>query len=182
MELLDQIIFPYYRNLLEKEDDKEVIERVIVTMQELAEELGPCAFKNELANTIMISVRFLDKKMGCQTGVNPDAEPDNEDEVVEEYVDEDDEEEDDLDHDEIILGNLVDFIDSLAKAFGDEFKPAFDQIQPHLAPYTGKNHPKNDRNAALGCYAENFAACPSIIPQYYDFFVNFLEDMSNIGD
>ena len=121
--------------------------------------------------------------MGCQTGINPDAEGEEAaDEVEEEYVDEEDDDDEDLEHDEIILGNLVDFIDSLAKAFGNEWKAGFDQIVPHLAPYCLDTHPKSDRNCALGCYAENFAACPAAIPQYYDTFLQFLESMSNYKD
>lgn len=53
---------------------------------------------------------------------------------------------------------------------------------PHLAPYTSDKHPKNDRNAALGCYAETFAAAPSTIPQYYDFTLQFLDSLSNSTD
>ena len=151
-------------------------------MQELADELGPCAYKNQMPKIIEIVQRFLDKKMGCQTGINPEAEVDDEGEEVEEEYDDEEEDEDDLDHDEIILGNVVDFIDSLAKAFGNEFKPAFDQIVTHLAPYTNDNHPKFDRNAALGCYSENFAACPAIIPDHYNFFLQFMESMSKYND
>ena len=34
-------------------------------MQELADELGPCAYKNQMVKIVEVIQRFLDKKMGC---------------------------------------------------------------------------------------------------------------------
>lgn len=70
MELLNQIVFPYYFDLFQREDDKEVIERVIVNMSELAEELGPCAYKDVMPKVIEAVNKFLDKKMVCQGGTS----------------------------------------------------------------------------------------------------------------
>lgn len=96
-------------------------------MGELAESFGPGAFKNQLPATIEIINKFLDKKTYCQGGAaeNPEdmEEVGGADDDAEEYDEEEDE--DDLDHDEIILGNVVDFINSLAKAFGDTFLEGF---------------------------------------------------------
>ena len=65
---------------------------------------------------------------------------------------------DDIDHDEIILGNIVDLINALAKAFGDHFAPTFATLAPEVSQYTTDKHPKNDKNAALGCFAETAAS------------------------
>lgn len=76
MELLNQIVFPYYFDLFLREDDKEVIERVIVNMSELAEELGPAAYKDVMPKVIEVVNKFLDKKMVCQGGESEIAEAD----------------------------------------------------------------------------------------------------------
>ena len=91
-------------------------------------------------------------------------------------------EEDDIDHDEIILGNIADLINSLAKAFGDTFLPHFQKIAPHISAYTSDKHPKNDRNTALGCFAETFAAAPATIPPFFNDYVALLVKYSDTKD
>ena len=85
-----------------------------------------------------------------------------------ESSDEDEEEKlDALEHDEIILGNTSDVVNSLAKAFGDSFLPYFSILITKMEPYLSDSHPKNDRNMIIGCIAEVFRSCPSAIPPYY---------------
>lgn len=87
-----------------------------------------------------------------------------------------------MDHDEVIFGNVSDLILCLARAFGDEFAPYFKVIAPHLVVYTGENHPKSDRNMAIGCFSEVFAACQSVIPEFFNDFLKLLEMSSNTND
>lgn len=99
-----------------------------------------------------------------------------------EYGDEDDED-DDLDHDELILGNTVDLINALAKAFGDQFAPTFQNVlAKEVSVYATEKHPKNDRNAALGCFAETFAQAPATIPPHFEQFMQLVDNMSNTKD
>ena len=181
-QFLDQIVFPYYYILFDKEDEKEVIERAIVNMSELAEELGPAAFKNQIPRVTEYIIKFLEKKAFCQTGELENPEDDKD--VVEEDDSEEaeDDDEDDIDHDEIILGNISDFINALAKAYGDLFAETFAKIAPKVWEYTSDKHPKNDRNTAIGCFAETFAAAPATIGPYQNDYLQMLNKCSGTKD
>ena len=136
-------------------------------MASIATEFGPSAFKNQMPALIDYINKFLKKETYCQGG---SAEVEG-DEEVEDDDDDDEEEEDedeDIDHDEIILGNVVDLINELSRIYGDFFVEAFNAMAPNIVEYTKDTHPKNDRNAALGCFAETFCNSPALIPQYFN--------------
>ena len=175
-------MFPYYYKLFDEEDEKEVIERAIVNLSELAEELGPAAFRNQIPKVTDYIIKFLEKKTFCQTG-EPE-NPEDASDVIEEDSEEaeDDDEDDDIDHDEIILGNISDFINALAKAYGDLFAETFAKIAPKVWEYTSDKHPKNDRNTAIGCFAETFAAAPATINPYLNDFLQLLNKSANTKD
>jgi hypothetical protein len=40
--------------------------------------------------------------------------------------------------------------------------------------YTSDKHPKSDKNMAIGCLAETFAAAPAVIPVYFNDYLNLL--------
>lgn len=46
LAFLDRIVFPYFFSLFEKEDNKEVIERALENLREIAEDFGPGAYVN----------------------------------------------------------------------------------------------------------------------------------------
>ena len=127
-EFLQQVVFPYLFKVLDTEDDKEVVERVLENLRELGEELGPAAYTGVIEEVMKYIVIFLTKKAYCQTLQG--AEEDDEDlEDVKEGDgpdDEDDEEEeegdDGIDHDEIIFGNVTDLVLELARCYGNEFE------------------------------------------------------------
>ena len=63
---------------------------------------------------------------------------------------------------------------SLARSFGNDFAPAFAQLASHIVEYTTDKHPKSDKNMALGCIAEVFAAADRVIPNYFDHYLQLL--------
>jgi len=150
-------------------------------MREMTIDFGPAVFVAHAPKIIEYIIAFLLKKTFCQSG---EFEGDAEDvEDVNPEEDEEAEEEDDgIDHDEIILGNVTDLILYWARALGNEFANIFSQLASHLVEYTKENHPKSDRNMIIGCISEVFAACPSIIPQYFESFVPILNANSQTGD
>ena len=183
-QFLETVVFPYHFRLFDEEDEKEVIERAILNMSEFAEELGPAAYRNTLQKTVEHIIKFLQKKATCQGGTqseNPEGDDDDV-EDVDDDDDEEDEEDDDIDHDEIILGNIVDLINALAKAFGDHFAPTFQTLAPEVSLYTTDKHPKNDKNAALGCFAETFAQAPATIPPLFTDVLQLLVRLSGTKD
>jgi len=132
-QYLDQIVLPYYFQLFEKEDEKEVIERTLEALRELADSLGPGAFANRLPEIVKYITLLLQKKAYCQTNEPAEGEGDELEDVDEDDDDEEEDEEDDgIDHDELILGNTTDLILWTARAMGNEFLPVFQQIGPAL--------------------------------------------------
>lgn len=170
--------------LLEQEDDKEVIESVLVRIAEFLEHYGPAVIAMHLEKLIVMIIKLLDKKAFCQTKMLDDENPEDLEDVDEgDDSDEEEEEGDDgIDHDEVIFGNTSDLIIALARALGNEFATPFAQIATHLVVYTGDNHPKSDRNMALGCLAETFAASEAVIPTYFNDYMALLEKNSDTQD
>jgi len=108
-----------------------------------------------------------------------DLEDEEQAENPEEEEEEDESGDDGVDHDELILGGVVDVVIGLARAMGNEFTPYFQQIAPHLVVYTNDNHPKSDRSMALGSIAEVFAACTALIPRFFNEYFALIEKNSN---
>lgn len=118
--------------------------------------------------------------MGAEDATKQDFEDEESDENPEE--DSDEEEDDGINHDERILGNTTDAILYLARAYGNSFAPYFREMYPDLKAYTTEAHPKSDRNMIIGCVAEVFAACESVVPEYYQEFLAFLTANANTTD
>jgi hypothetical protein len=148
------------------------------------EELGPAAMGGATDSLVEYIVAFLDKKTFCQTKLKAgEAAEDLEDceEGADEYGEEESDD-DDVDHDEIIFGNVSDIIICMSRAMGNEFAGYFNVIAPHLAPYTNESRPKSDRCVAIGCMSEVFASCESVIPHYFEGFVQLIEKHSHSKD
>lgn len=187
-KFLQQIVFPYIFKVLEVEDDKEVIERVFENLRELGEELGPAAYTGVIEEVMKHIVIFLQKKAYCQTLAMADEDDEDLEDVVEgdgpdDEEDEESEEGDDgIDHDEIIFGNVTDLVLELARCYGNEFEQAWNVLAPLIVEYTSDKHPKHDKNMALGCIAEVFAAAECVIPKYFNDYLPLLEKNSHYKD
>ena len=55
-------------------------------------------------------------------------------------------------------------------------------MAPLIVEYTSDKHPKHDKNMALGCIAEVFAACECVIPKYFNEYLPLLEKNSHTKD
>ena len=187
LEFISQVVLPYYFQVFDQEEDKQVIERVLENMREISEDLGPAAFQLNTPQIMKYVALFLNKKAFCQTkmmeGENDDDLEDVEGEGPEEdEVSEEGSEDDGIDHDELIFGNTSDLVIAMARSMGNEFAPYFHEIAPLLVVYTGDNYPKSDKNMALGCISEVFANCECVIPQYFNDYLPLLEKNSNTKD
>lgn len=126
MEYLNQVVLPYYFKLFDQEDDKEVIERVLEALRDIAERFGPGAFRDCMERHLKYVTQLLDKVAYCQTNQMEGEDDDDLEDVEDDAGEEDEDEEDDgIDHDEIILGNTSDFVLYLSRAYGNEFLPFF---------------------------------------------------------
>ena len=178
-------MFPYFYEIFQREDNKEVIERTLSNILELTVDFGPGIFANQMDELTRYIILFLQKKTFCQGGIE-DVE-DDEHEDVKDGDDEDEdygeeEEDDGINHDEVILGNITDLVFETARSFGNEYATHFALIAPHLVEYTSDKHPKNDKNMVFGSLSEVFAAAPGIIPTYYNDYLPLLEKNAETND
>ena len=58
-------MIPYYFKLFDQEDNKEVIERALENIIEVAEDFGPAAFDQCLDKLINYLIMFLKKETYC---------------------------------------------------------------------------------------------------------------------
>lgn len=71
---------PHINKLLNDEQNKEVIEKTLECIRDLADEMGPGAFtEGDLMCIVMALKSLLDKTSFCQTGEGADIEEDDDD-------------------------------------------------------------------------------------------------------
>lgn len=178
LDFLKTYLFPHFQKLFQDEDSKEVVEKVLECVRDLADELGPSGIEAHL-DLIMGSVeQLLEKSARCQIS----GKGNNMDDSDEENPESSEESDEDLDHDEIILGNATDVLISVSKALGDSFLPLFGKIAPKLVKYLGDEHPKSDKIMVIGCLSEIMNNCPSAINSYFDEFFKVIMQHSGGTD
>ena len=180
--MLDSLLFPHLKTRLTTEVHKEVVEKVLECIRDLADEMGPGALEDHIEWIVVFIEQLLDKTHVCQTGKGMDGEeggPAGQDD--DDSGDEEDDEED-LDHDELILGNSTDLIVSLGKCLADSFMPFLQRLGPKLVKYLGDDHPKSDRIMVIGCLGETFNQCPSSMTVYFNDFFQVLLKHSTSDD
>lgn len=175
MEFNRVFLFPQFMTFMKQETNKEVIEKVLECIRDIADEMGPAGVMGHIEMIITSLEALLDKNAPCQTRgkeAMSDGVGGEEDDVEEEHESEEDE--DDLDHDEIILGNTTDVMISLARCMTDGFTTYLVRLGPKLVPYLSDEHPKSDKVMAIGCLGEVLKACPSAINVYFNDFLSVL--------
>ena len=104
-----------YWKIIDEDGHKEVIEKVLECLRDLAELMGPSAIANQMDKIVEVINLLLNKKTECQTkGIGKGAGGEGNDEDEDYDDEEEDEEDEDLDHDEVILGNTTDLINALS--------------------------------------------------------------------
>lgn len=71
----------------------------------------------------------------------------------------------------MILGNVTDVINSIAKAYEDAFAPYVQhRLAPILVKYLGDEHGKSDKQMVIGCLIEVVKHVPTVADAYFDDF------------
>ena len=181
---INQVVLPYYFELFNEESNREVIERVLENMCDLADDFGPSVFNDKIEQLIKYIIMFLEKKTFCQSGELQGEDGNQLEEMDENPEDDSEEEEEDdgIDHDKLIFGNVTDLIISLTRAYGNEFMQALAVLIPQVVLYTSDKHPLSDKSMAIGCLAEVFAAAEGVIPNYFADYLPLLEKFSTTSD
>lgn len=175
LDFMKEYLFPHFQEVIIADEDKEVVEKVLECIRDIAEEFGPSGIEAHI-NLIMASVdQLLDKAARCQIG--RDSGTDSEDSANNEESDGED-----MDHDEIVLGNSTDVLNAVAKALGNDFLPHFTTIAPRLVKYLSDDYGKSDKTMVIGCLSEVMASCPAAIDQYFDHFFKVLIEHSTTTD
>jgi len=107
--------------------------------------------ENKMARLANLMNMLLNYEAGCQR---------------KNYKDIQDEEE--LDHDEKILGGVIDLHLILSEKLENEFHFILEKVYPNLIKYTGKDRSESDRSMAFGCLADVFKYCKISAPFYVD--------------
>jgi hypothetical protein len=165
-EFNNVILFPQFTSFMKDEGNKEVIEKVLECIRDIADEMGPAGVMEHIEFIITSLETLLDKDAVCQTRgkeAQSDGVGGEDDDEPEDHESEEDEE--DLDHDVMI---------SLARCLTDGFLPYLGRLGPKLVPYLGDEHPKSDKVMAIGCLAEVLKNCPAAINAYFNDFMQVL--------
>ena len=171
---------PHLKEIMETEVSKEVVEKVLECIRDMADEMGPDAVIDHIDWIVDLIEQLLDKTALCQ---NPQAKEERgPDEEGDDDDDSDEDSDEDLDHDELILGNATDLTTSLATCFADSFLPYLQKLAPKLVKYLGEEHGKSDKIMVIGCLAETFNQCPSALNVYFPDFMQVLFKHSTSDD
>jgi len=155
-------VFPRYITTLKDDVSREIVVKTLESICDLIKAIGSAIIGDHLKDYIDCIVLLLKQKAAC---MSEDVEED-----VEEECDCGSEEEEKggevLDHDEMLLANLIELIQDIAKASGPTIIPQYKVILDLLVKYTGPPHPENDCVIAVGAFCDLFKTWPEILPQY----------------
>lgn len=173
-QFLNTVYFPTLATVFSTEDESEVIERMVQSLIELTDELGPAIFIDRLDQILLLVNNLLENK--GSGGVIDDGEGDFED------VPEGDDEED-IDHNETVLANATELVSAMARALGEDFGDHFEKTGELLFMHLGENYPMRDKSLCIGCLAECFNHMPSVLKkcfkEFYSKVVNIVQSERN---
>ena len=66
-EFLDTILFPHFKTRISDDEHKEVIEKVLECIRDLAEEMGPASIADHMEWIVATIESLLDKTATCQS-------------------------------------------------------------------------------------------------------------------
>ncbi len=151
-------VFPKYEKIYQDSDVKEEIVRVLESIYEIINGVGKQLFinNNTLERIITICTGLLGNKATCQIKA--------------------DDEEDDPDHDEAILGGVVDIYLILSEKLGNDFHDSFTKSFPSFKKYISVKRSERDRSMIIGCIADVLKHCNVSTKFYIDVLVQSCED------
>ncbi len=163
-------VLPKFLETLKEDEDREVVSRTLESLCDLIKAIGPAVIEDRLPLFVECIMILLAQKAMCMREDSDEEEDDEEEgkagksKAKAAQEEEDDEEE--LDHDEMLIVNIVELIQDLAKATGSAIIPMYSEVLEILMKYTRAPHPENDCVVAVGCFTDLFRSLPEIIPQY----------------
>jgi hypothetical protein len=153
-------VLPKYEKIIEESDNKEEVVKVLESIHGIIERFGAELFyKNNTLERIMNHTKsLLDFKALCQ--------------VKNDEVDE----EEDIDHDEKILGGVVDIYLITSEKLGNEFHESFSGIFTSLKKYLSVSRSEADRSMVFGLFADVFKYCKTSTKFYIGILFQSIEE------
>jgi hypothetical protein len=151
-------IYPKYSKVFEESDLKEEVCKALEAIYEIINSFGKTIFENNntLASIIEVCKALLENQAVCQI--------------------KNDEDEEDPDHDEQLLGCVVDIFlissEKLEDGFHDYFVAAF----PSLKKYLSVKRSESDRSMIFGCIADILKHCKVSAKFYFEILLATCEE------
>jgi hypothetical protein len=153
-------VLPKYETIIKESDLKEEVVKVLESINGLIDHFGASLFvnNNSLTRIIELTKMLLDYKAMCQ-------------------VKNDDEEDlDDIDHDEQILGGVVDIYLILSEKIGNEFHICLTQVFDSLKKYLAVSRSEADRSMIFGCFADMLKYSKTSVKFYISLLYTSVEE------
>ena len=171
---LEKVYFPTLAIVFDTEDSNDVIERMIQSLIEITDILGPAIFEDRLDQILLLINNLLENKnFGVDTKEGEGGEGDFED--VEEGH-----EEEEIDHNEMVLANVTELITSVARALGEDLTQYFEKTGELLFMHLGEKYPMRDKSLCIGWLGECFNSMPSLLKKWFnEFYKTVVSIMKN---
>lgn len=152
-------IFPKFEKIIEESDLKEEVAKVLESIYGIIDHFGAELFRNNntLDRIMVLSKSLLEYKAVCQT----------------KNEDEDDE---DIDHDEQILGGIVDLFLIISEKLGNDFHTYFTQVFTCLKKYLSPQRSESDRSMVFGCMADILKNSKTSVKFYISLLFGSIEE------
>ena len=149
----DKDVFFKFEEIIKEDDEKQCVVKALESLYNIFDYFDPKMLLNENKITRLTNLinMLLNYEAGCQR---------------KNYQDVQDEEE--LDHDEKILGGVIDLNLILSEKLKNDFNIILEKVYPSLIKYTGKDRSESDRSMAFGCLADVFKYCQISAPIYVE--------------
>jgi hypothetical protein len=151
-------IFPKYEKVFEESDLKEEVCKVLEAIYEIINNFGRNLFinNNSLQSIMNMCKLLLENQAVCQI--------------------KNDDEEEDPDHDEQILGGVVDIFLITSEKLGNDFHDSFTAAFPSLKKYLNVKRSENDRSMIFGCIADTLKYCKISSKFYFEILMASCEE------
>ena len=171
---LEKVYFPTLAIVFDTEDANDVIERMMQSLIEVTDVLGPAVYEDRLDQILILINNLLENKdFGAEPKEGEGGEGDFED--LEEGH-----EEEDIDHNEMVLANVTELVTSVARALGEDLTPHFEKTAELLFMHLGDNYPMRDKSLCIGCLGECFNSMPSLLKKWFnEFYTKVVSIMKN---
>jgi hypothetical protein len=151
-------IFPKYETVFEESDLKEEVSKVMEAIYETITHFGKDLFigNNTFDKIMTMCINLLTNKATCQI--------------------KNDDDEEDPDHDEQILGSVVDIFLISSEKFENDFHPYFANAFTYLKSYLSIKRSESDRSMIFGCIADTLKNCKISAKFYLETLLSACEE------